>query len=304
MTVSDAIHFYEALLDCVALQCATGLKRSVFQPLTLKDPTLLGRARVRRADLNQPDQSVADWYFQLLIHGWLSSKGFGRLRDLRHDKRFAGKHVCDFMVADATAGLALVECKRVHPSTPVAEDCLSSTISKVRDRLPGAARQLRQACDVLDGVDGRVTSRQVFLDISAYRTQPRDVVLTTGASPNPRQVTMTVLGYHEDEVDKVKQSISLPDEIDKVTLCWRQIVFIEQKPHAIIHHATSIARASTTGMFQYDGWTVEGYPRCKAEDRELRVSTTARALAYIEYTYNNLSSPDHGLSWGPAEARE
>lgn len=60
MSLDDATVFHEILLDATGLQCATGVGgvgRGVFDSLHLGDPSTLGTARNRRAELKKGTNS-------------------------------------------------------------------------------------------------------------------------------------------------------------------------------------------------------------------------------------------------------
>ena len=106
-----------------------------------------------------------------------------------------------------------------------------------------------------------------------------------------------VVGFSEDQIEemyniiKSEASINL-QSINKLTLCYRRIVFIDEKAVAIIHQSIEKnMNLDEMGCFNYGGWTVEGYPIKLSEYSEVRVSSTARSLGWIKTTFNNLSNP-------------
>src|SRR5262245_13714600 len=58
------VPFCEALLECCALQLASGSWRSVFGRFEVIDPALLAPAKLRRAQLAEDDQAIEDCSFQ------------------------------------------------------------------------------------------------------------------------------------------------------------------------------------------------------------------------------------------------
>jgi hypothetical protein len=294
LSTADAISFFDALLDCLALQIATGVKRSVFQALALGDRALLGPASIRRALLEISDDAVADWCFQLLIHASISCKGFGPVRDLRADPRFKrqNRKVCEFILPDKEGRVELVECKRIHPGG--GGPLLS--MRKIGDKIAEAAGQLAETRKIVDGVDGHVTCKHVLLDLTAYQSELRP--------SNPNLAGVSVVGFHEEEVKQQltqTAAVSSTEDVDKVSLCWRNLVYIDDKPRAIVHRSTStLVREGATSLFDYEGWTIVGYPMRQLPYAEFRVSTRARSAAYIRTEYNACTSPT--FLWGSGDS--
>jgi hypothetical protein len=290
MTPREAIAFFEALLDCTLLGGATGADRGIFDPPAVGNPAMLGRARHRRAALSSSSTFVYDWYFQLQVQAWLSAQGIGPLRDLHYNRRFKGRKACDFAVPSTSGCVELVECKRLQPIDVISGDPLPKTLEKVALRIPEAARQLRETANTLKN---KVSCRHAIFDVSAYHCQPREVHMKT--------TDVTVIGYEDTEIERLKtdiQALSIGD-IDKITLCFRNLVIIRDHPCAIIQRASALQlKPDNVGAFDYSGWTVVGFPMRRSQYSDLRVEAAANSLAEVQYTFDLQSNPGKFLKWG------
>jgi len=298
LSIGEAVEFYEALLDAVALQHATGVKRGVFDPLEIGEPALLGKRKIRRSDLKVKDEPLADWHFARLVQAAACAQGFSSVKDLRYDSRFKNKQVCDFALQASNGLLELLECKRVHPVVQPKNNQTATAAKKVLARLAQTTNQLKNTASVLGA---SWAYKHALFDVSAYAVERREKQMKTGH--------LSVVGFSCEEINQIYQAlISAQDKhlqvLDKITLCWRKVVFINKRPTAIIQDTSSYRfNTNIDGLLNYEGWTVEGYPKKSSEYAELRVSKTVRTLAWIQTTYNNLSSPETFSSIGPVEQR-
>jgi hypothetical protein len=296
-SIDDAVAFLEALLDCVGLASATQDGTQKHYALTIGDPAQLGRSRYRRGILKGGEHQLLDWHFSVLVQGWAHSRGKGPLKDLRHQKQFkeAEGRICDYMLNVEHHGIELLECKRFHPGIP-SHNPLEDTVEKILDRIPDVVAQFDDTEKV---ISGRVVCRHLLVDISAYHNEPCLRRLKTR--------TLKVFGYEGDVVEEISARLKsdLSDGVDKITLCWRNFIFIDEVPRALVQRTLStVLRDGVTSVFGYEGWTVAGYPRKETDFGELRVSSTARSLAWISTTYNNLSDPKAFYRVGPEVVRQ
>lgn len=289
--LEDIRVFLETLLDCEGIVSATHGKTDVPE---IGDPNLLGRKRDRIGKLKEEDENQLDWYFSILVQGWAHSKEIGPLRDLRYDSRFEGC-VCDYMVKVRNYEVELLECKRIHPGNTKhysIEDVTKKIVEKVMET-KGVKEQFDQTEET---IREKVTCRHLLIDISAYENRPRLERLKTN--------TVKVFGYERKTIDKILMKLrdDLSGIVDKLTLCWKNLIVIEDIPRAIVQYPSDVMlHEGTNSVFGYEGWTVCGYPMKKTDFGELRVSSTVRALSWILTTYNMLSNPEDFIKVGPQE---
>ena len=296
-SVDDAIAFLEALLDCVGLASATqGLTQKSYA-LAVGDPSQLGRSSYRRGKfgyrrgkLKENEQQLLDWYFSVLVQGWAHSKGIGPLKDLHLQKRFKKSRVCDYMVSIEEDNVELLECKRIHPES-LSYNPIKDTVKKILNKLPEVVAQFDSTEKVINKT---VVCRHLLVDISAYGNKLRLRQLKTR--------TLKVLGYEGDMVEEILAQLmeNCNSGVDKITLCWRNFIFIDDIPRAIVQHTlNTVLYNEAISAFDYEGWTVAGYPQEETDFGELRVSSTARSLEWISTTYNNLFDPKTFYKLGP-----
>jgi len=296
LSLEKAIRFYEALLDGIALQYATGASRGVFDCLEIGNPNLLGKQKVRRVDLKVGNEFLADWHFARLVQAAASAQGF-RIKDLRYDSRFKNKQVCDFALKSSNSSVELLECKRVHPEKLPKKNQPTMAVEKILSRLTKAINQLENSACVLKASH---TCKHVLFDVSAYAA-------IKGRAVKMKTDSLFVVGFRLEEIDKIHQLLVISQDklspiLDKITICWREVIFIDGRPTAIIQNVnTHNLKPKIDGLLKYEGWTVEGYPKKSSKYAEFRVSNTARSLAWIKTTYNNLSSPETFYTIAPAE---
>jgi hypothetical protein len=153
-------------------------------------------------------------------------------------------------------------------------------------RVDDAADQLRQSADVLKNAS---CCRHLLTDVSGYCTHDREAPVASK--------TVVVRGFNDDEIAGVGAALidRLPEgdrRIDKMTLCWRNVTFVDGVAVAIAERALSVVRPNVTSIFNYSGWTVEGYPHRQSAYRDLQLSHGARSLDWIVTSFNNRSSPE------------
>lgn len=294
MVEEDAITFYESLLDCHLFSAATGVHCDIFDSLTLDEVSLLGNARARQGELTGPDNFVLDYLFHLQVHAWLSTRGYGPIRDLRHDKRLKDRKVSDFKVVGDDGRVELIECKRIHPRDPYQDNPLPKIVLKIKARVADAAIQLRETARALGS---EASCKHVILDVSAYDQQRREVQHKTGP--------VTVVGYTQAEIEFLgaKVQSESTEGIDKITFCFGNLVFVNHLPCALVQRTSALViRADHPSAVDYQGWTVEGYQFSNSKYAELRVSCTARSASWIKFSYHNIADADHCQTWGPEES--
>lgn len=313
MTTDQAIEFFESLLECTAIDILTRDERGVFDPLVADDPALLARANDRRSSLQvkndrrsslqvtDEDEAIADWYFQLMVRAWLKRKGFGQLRDLRDDPQFKDIRVCEYAVSGSTGKYDLVECKRLHPHPE--RHLEQAQLNIVRDKIwtkatEEAGPQLRSAAQRLGDLGKVVNCKHLILDISAYQAIPRET---------DRDCAQAVLGLSEDDIQCVFHGLKgLADHgIDKITVCWENLIYFDGRPRAIVQRVWNPpVNFDQPACFDYEGWTVEGFPLLGSTYREFRVSHVARSLDWIKYGYLESLCPESTFTLGPEETCE
>ncbi len=226
--------------------------------------------------------------------------GFAGIHDLRDDLRFRKKRNCEFSLPRNDGRFDLFECKRTHPASASQISSEAEIAAKLYSILKERAmNQLDESAKVI----GNVASRHVLLDVSGY--------VNRSWNASDLGDSVKIFGFTKEQVTVIAEEFrSLlakePHSIGEVTLCWRQIVRINGKFHAIIHNATTIFRrpGSTPSEFQYQGWTLEAYPMEKKDYRELRVSNCVRTLGEIMTSYNDLSHPQSFFGVGPERTYE
>jgi hypothetical protein len=289
MTQDQAMMFQETLLDVIGLQYATGGQGTVYDSIHIKDPTLLGGSRDRRAKLRESDDAQLDWHFQILVQAWVAGS-LGSLKDLRDDPRFKNRRACDFCLPRSNSRFELLECKRVHSATDQISDSIEPVVAKIIDRLPNAIDQMERTADVL-GKD--VCDLHLLIDISAY----------TGHWQTTKccEVQVEVGGFNEEQLPRIALAVAHHcGKLSRLTLCWYAAVKLDGRYRAIIQRSKIVfGETPTTALLDYKGWTVEGYPRSNEEYCEYRVSGIARTIDWIVSSFNSLSSPETFVKAGP-----
>jgi hypothetical protein len=120
--------------------------------------------------------------------------------------------------------------------------------------------------------------------------EPVVAIVKMGSSGN-------VAGFGKEQVDQILDNVAAMLPVgtrrqDKLSLCWRNTIIFGDRPCAIVQHVSSHVAPGSRSIFEYEGWTVEAYPRGRLKYREIRVSPTPRSADWIVYTHDNLYSPE------------
>ncbi len=292
---SDEIFtFLQTLLDSYGIASASGSA-----DLTILDTTLIGGKRYRVGNLKE--NHVRDFQFSKLFQGWWNSRHREhRIRDLALDsklKRQQGR-LCDYAIPLEDNNIELVECKRIHPH-PLKTNSFEDLADKIIDKTNEAGVQLLQTEKKFSQTGKRILCKSFLLDISYY-SNPEQKKIERG---------FEVGGFDKEEIEEIKDLVLSGDInkrcVDRITLCWSQVVFKGDLPIAIQQCVAPIAiNGQAKDIVDYLGWTVEAYPR-KVDLRrivDLRISICARGLPWIKAGY--LSGTDSLLRWGHEERRE
>jgi hypothetical protein len=277
----DSIH--DALLDAVALQSAAGERNHIFANLTVTDPIPIGtRSELREKLMDSNPQNQLDWHFQLLIQGWASLNGLGPLIDLRRQKLLRSGSVCDFLLTHENPR-ELLECKRIHPGTTQ-----SNTIAHVLSKFP---RLFRKAADQLHTTARKLhiehVCRHLLIDLSGYADATPVTIPDVGRHP------VSILGFTEQAINSILQATSaaaLNVGIDKITLCWRDLVLIDGYVRALRHQGCSRLASDKNSLLEYRGWTIESY-EAAAHGTLLRVAATTRSVGWLATALDNWTQP-------------
>ncbi|KXB01674.1 hypothetical protein AKJ44_02275 [candidate division MSBL1 archaeon SCGC-AAA261F17] len=204
--------------------------------------------------------------------------------------------MCDFKIKDPNGGLDLLECKRIHPegngydaSNP---NSYGGLVDKIHQKSESASDQLSSTQKNLSLENANT---HLLMDISQYSRQSR-------SDHHPK---MEIEGFSEGEVSNLKEKLEqnpVP-EIDRITLCWTNKIFMDNIPCALVQYSKIVPLTEKSEqVLGYDGWTIEGYPaNLTGTISELRVSSSSHPSSWIKYTYCGLS--DNLVSWGPEETR-
>jgi len=92
--------------------------------------------------------------------------------------------------------------------------------------------------------------------------------------------------------------------IHQLVLAWSDVFFFKGVPRALAYYTKPIPIEGTNlanPQLNYEGWTVEFYPRGKdlCKYLELRLSKTARSFEWIYLSW--LSVTDNLITYGPQE---
>jgi hypothetical protein len=295
MTRGQAESFHEILLDSIALQLATGNRRSVFDSFRVDNPKLLGGSKYRLAKLRESDEAQLDWHFQILVQAAASAKGLGLLKDLRDDPRFSNSRVCDYAINGNNDKFELLECKRIHPEGSLSLNPVQDVITKIRSRLPSAIDQLERTSHVSHVFGNSLCVKHALIDISGYSGGQEKV--------SSHSVNLVLGGFQQNDICAIESAVaSNCIGLDRLTLCWYTPIWIDGKIRAILQQTKSIFQSTVkVDLFNYEGWTVEGYPLSQAEYREFRVLSRVKSLDSIAISYENMSNPQTFWTTGPEE---
>ena len=297
LSIEDISFFMQILLDAISICAATDSKSDDLQNFKLNNLELLGSLKDRRSELlkTKKNQNIEDWLSSVLLQGWINNNGIPKISvaDLRFDKRFISIKKCDFKVDFDTEYFELIECKRIHPEKR--ESSFFDMINKIYDKINKAIIQIRETEKVLTV---RSNCRTLFLDISSYNNNFLNI-----------DKYINVTGFNEKEIIRIIKNISINlknghinSNIDRIILTWKNIVFFDDIPIALIQDSFPIiVKPDILNSIDYKGWTIEVNTR-NTIFTSIRVSSTARNLAWIKATC--FSIKDQLLTYGKEETRE
>jgi hypothetical protein len=284
--------FLRTLLDSYGIASASGS-----EDLTIFDMTLIGRKSYRIDNLKE--DHVRDFHFSKLFQGWWHSKHKGdRIKDLALDSRLKEprSRLCDYAIPPEDSDIELVECKRIHPH-PLKSSSFEDLADKIVDKTNNEAGvQFSETEKKLSQQGKRIFCKNFLLDISYY------------SNPEAKKVDngFEVSGFAKEEIDHIKDLVLSRSVnkglVDRIMLCWSQVVYKGELPIAIQQQVVPmLLNEQAKDIVNYQGWTVEAYPR-KEDLRsivETRVSTCSRGLPWIKAGYH--SETDSLLKWGYEE---
>lgn len=287
VSYQEIYRFLKLLLDVVGLVFAT---EGSLQPIKLGDTKLIGRKKdlmgIYKGDDSNIDQNMCATLFQ----GWIKSKKSSLKigKDLRNTVPKSMK-VCDFLL-EHDGNQALIECKRIH-STKEDKNLIESIKEKSYYWRDKAISQFESTEKSLNSNN---FCRHLILDISDY-----------GKNCKNNFGDYYTVGLSESEeikqvIDGLKSYGS--SKIDEITICWSVLYVFEGKPRAFVYRTVPLKiNRHTSGLFNYEGWTIEFYPLGKEtnEFRELRISSIARTDAWIKASWH--SCIDNLITWGHEE---
>jgi len=293
-TPAEILRFLQTLLDSWGMAHASGS-----EDLSISYRQMIGSKNEIIGNLN--DNHVRDFQFSKLFQGWWNGGHKGnQIKDLASGsiaKKGKGDW-CDYVIELKGNNVELVECKRIHPH-PLKEYSFEDLANKVIEKMDDAGNQLSQTANRLHKEDKQILCRHFLLDISYY------------SNPEKRKVRngFRVSGFVEEEIETIKTLVTHRNAnrklVDRITLCWSQVIFKEDLPIAIRQSVAPIVlNKNAQSTIDYKGWTVEAYPRKGASGTivELRVSICDRGLPWIKVGY--LSEQDNLIRWGVEEKRE
>jgi hypothetical protein len=289
---ADKIHLlFSLLLDASGIVAAT---EGNVASLTLGDTTKLGKKKeIRKSVLMAGDEKIRDWMCSVLFQGWVRAEGrpFSISKDLRYIVG-KGQKSCDFMISGESALPTLVECKRIHPEVNGSSyaEMLPAVMQKVSERV-STVRQQFESTEAHFNMNN--SYRLLVLDISQY-----------GADSVLEREDMKITGLQK-ETDIELTISSLRDEaisgIDEIRLCWSNIYYFEGAPRALAYYTSPLLLGCKKNDVDYDGWTVEFYPRGRQTHQflELRVSSIARSSDWIRLSW--FTTTDRLLTYTPEQ---
>jgi len=297
LSIEDISFFMQILLDAFSICAATDSKSDDLQNFKLNNLELLGSLKDRRGILLKTikNQSIKDWLSSVLLQGWINNNGIPKISvvDLRFDRRFKSTKKCDFKVDFDNGNIELIECKRIHPEK--SEFSFSDIIDKVYDKINESIIQIEETKKVLAVL---VNCRTLFLDISSYNNNFLNI-----------DKYINVTGFNKKEIIRIKKNIfinlkngHINSNIDRIVLTWRNIVFFDDIPVALIQDCYPIiVKPDILNSIDYKGWTI-GFYASNTNIESIRISSIVRNLAWIKATCFNLK--DQLLAYGKEETKE
>ena len=287
----EIFEFFRSLLDATGIISATdGNLQESFQS---GDLTLLGRRNDIRGVFSSPDDNISDWMCSTLFQGWvrINESGLKISKDLRYRTKDQGR-VCDFLVTHTSAPPTLVECKRIHPA--MGGRSITEIMSKVKAKALDKTDEARaQFANTEKFLGNGPYYRLVVLDISSY-----------GDTFTQRSKDMSVIGFKEKpDIYSLVSDLQKepPIGIDEICVCWSNLYYFKGAPRILAYYTKPLNFSSRTGHINYQGWTVEFYPRGKNTEKykELRVSNVGRSSSFIITSWK--SATDNLITYGPEE---
>jgi hypothetical protein len=298
LSIENISFFMQILLDAFSICAATGSKNDDLSRFKLNNLKLLGGLKERRGKLLKTidNQKIKDWLSCILLQGWINSnKEYPKLNvsDLEHDKRFKNSKKCDFKVDFDNKNFELIECKRIHPEK--GEASFSEMIFKISNTIKKAVEQIKETEKILAV---KSVCRTIFFDIASYNNNFSNI-----------DKKWRITGFNEHEIVEIGKDIfvnlkndGMNNKVDRIILTWKNIVFIDDIPVALIqNYYPIIVKPAISNSIDYKGWTI-GLYTSNAIFKSIRVSSKARTLAWIKLTYFSLN--DQLLTYGKEETEK
>ena len=297
LSIEDISFFMQILLDAFSMCAATGSKGDNLSSLKINNLKLLGSLKERRSKLLKiiDNQKIKDWLSCVLLQGWVNSnKEYPNLNvfDLEHNKRFKNSKKCDFKIDFDNKNFELIECKRIHPKK---EASFSEMICKIRDIINYAVEQIKETEKILAV---RSVCRTIFLDIASYNKNFLNI-----------DKNIKIAGFNKREIIEIAKNIfinlkndDINSKVDRIILTWKNIVFFDDIPVALIqNYYPIIVKSDILNSTDYKGWTIEVNTR-NTIFKSIRVHSKAKELSWIKATCFSLN--DQLLTYGKEETEK
>lgn len=277
--------FFRLLLDTFGLVIATSGDLS---SLTLGELSHLGKPALLAGVLRGPDEGFADWLCSALFQVWTHS---GSTSNQNGDMMYVvpkGKKACDFLIRDT-----LIECKRLHPTQPIApSQGLMSTLT--RKAILKASKAAAQFSSTEGSLPVGTYHRLLILDVSAYG----DWTTTSNGEVNSTGL---------DEQTHIAPLLSAlqakaPETADEAIVCWTELYAVHGIPFALSYRTKPVGLSGhMVSSAPYAGWTLVYAPleARGSEYHELRLANVALSLPYLQATWNSLRNDFYSV--GPVE---
>lgn len=297
LSIEDISFFMQILLDAISICASTDSKSDDLQNFKTNNLELLGSSKDRRGILLKTikNQNIEDWLSSIHLQGWINDNEDPKrsIADLRFDGRFKSTRKCDFKVDFDNGNIELIECKRIHPEKR--ESSFSDMIDKICNKINEAIIQIEETEKALTV---RSNCRTLFLDISLYNNNLFNI---------DKYINMT--GFNEEEIIRIEKNIfvnlkngSINSNVDRIILTWKNIVFFDDYPVALIQNCYPIiVKPNILNFIDYKGWTIEVNTR-NTIVTSIRVHSIARELAWIKATCFSLN--DQLLTYGKEETKK
>jgi hypothetical protein len=176
------------------------------------------------------------------------------------------------------------------------EASFSEMICKISDTIKYAVEQIKETEKILAV---RSVCRIIFLDIASYDNNVLNI-----------DKNIKVKGFNEQEIIEIEKNIfinlkkdGINSKVDRIILTWKNIVFFDDYPVALIQDCYPIiVKPDILNFIDYKGWTIEVNTRNTTVTSK-RASSKARCLAWIKATCFSLN--DQLIkSYGKEETRK